>query len=178
MTSVMHDIFLLYTLFVHPLYFMKLTKISKCVNILFPLLGIPKKLFFLLIKYSLCPHHEHVHWRQHRVQGHIKPQKREQSCPWCYFWVNLIGAIPLSNSIKAAKRFWTLAAHVNHLGSSLRDSSLFVLRGAHIQQCSLGSPSAQESSQSWVPYCGWMLCWWRRVQNTCISGILSNFCGL
>ena len=152
----MHDIFLLYTLFVHPLYFMKLTKISKCVNILFPLLGIPKKLFFYLSNIHCVPTMEHMHGRQHRVQGHIKPQKREQSCPWCYLWVNLMGAILLPNSIKAEKRFWTLAAHVNHLGSSLRDSSLFVLRGAHIQRCSSGSPSAQESSQSWVPYCGWI----------------------
>lgn len=136
----MHDIFLLCTIFVHPSYFMKLTKISKCVNILFPLLGIPKKaIFFLLIKYSLCPHHgAHAdrHWRQHRIEGHIKPQNREQSCPWCYFWVNLMGAIPGPNSTKVEKRFWTLAAHVNHLGSSLRDASLFVLRGDHTQLCS------------------------------------------
>ena len=46
MTSVMHDIFLLCTIFVHPSYFMKLTKISKHVSILFPLLGIPKKSYF------------------------------------------------------------------------------------------------------------------------------------
>ena len=67
-----------------------------------------------------------------------------------------MGAIPGPNSTKVEKRFWTLAAHVNHLGSSLRDSSLFVLWGVHTQLCSSGFPSAQQSSQSWFPYCGWI----------------------
>lgn len=78
MTSVMHDIFLLYTLFVHPLYFMKLTKISKCVNILFPLLGIPKKLFFYLSNIHCVPTMEHMHGRQHRVQDILSPEERAE----------------------------------------------------------------------------------------------------
>ena len=146
--------------------FVILTKISKSVlvNTLFFLLRMTEMLLFYLANIHGVPtmetqqaKHADGHWK-HRDEGHIKAQQWEQSCPGYYFWVNLMGAIPVPNSIKVEKRFFTLAAHMSHLGSSLRDSSLFVLRGAQAQLCSSGFPGVQKSSQSWVPHCRWMRC--------------------
>lgn len=168
--------------------FVILTKISKSVliNTLFFLLRMTAMLLFYLASIHGVPtmetqqaKHADGHWKQRRDEGHIKPQQWEQSCPGCYFRVNLMGAVPVPNSIKAEKRFFTLAAHMSHLGSSLTDSSFFVLRGGPCTAMFLGLSRCSEikselSSTLQVD----ALCWWRRVRNTCIPGILSAFSGL
>lgn len=67
---------------------------------------------------------------EHGVAGHLKTWHWEQSRPGRYFWVNLTGVIPVPDSIKTEKWFFTLAVGENQLDSSLRDSGLFVPRGA------------------------------------------------